>query len=173
MSNLFKFQGEKTDADNTGAKEKVAAKKNQRLWAMKHPQHQQNRSSLLSTSCRDFATSGSPQNGGKPVAGGFTKLVLHDQAEGNLHWCQGCSKQGPASPVVAAGMHWGLPRPALGLLGQRMMEREGGFGQPMAQFARSQRSSPKAFVFLYLMCYCNAVNIWANFWCRTNPSAPS
>lgn len=27
MSNLFKFQGEKTDADNTGAKEKVAAKK--------------------------------------------------------------------------------------------------------------------------------------------------
>ena len=35
------------------------------------------------------------------------------------------------------------------------MGREGSFDRPIARFARSRCGSPKAFVFLYLMCYCN------------------
>lgn len=54
MSKPFKFQGEKAAAGHAGAKEKVAAKRNQRLWAMKRPLHQRKRSSLLSGSHRDF-----------------------------------------------------------------------------------------------------------------------
>lgn len=30
---------------------------------------------------------------------------------------------------------------------------------------------PQGFYFLYLLCYCNAVHIWASFWCRMSTSA--
>lgn len=83
MSNLFTFQQEWTTADHCGAKENVAAKNSQRLLAMKHPQYQQSRSSLLSSSHWTFSISGSLWSGGKPVTGGFADLDIH--TEGTLN----------------------------------------------------------------------------------------
>lgn len=172
MSNSFIFQGEEAAAGHTGAKEKVAAKKTQRLWAMKHPQHQQKRFSLLSSPHREFyhfwelmewrKTSGWRFHRDGPACSRrweptlLTKLL---QARPCRSCCFGWDALG--TPVTCPGT---LP-------GQQVTGKEGGFSWPIVLFARSWHSSPKAFVFQYLMCYCNAVNIWADFWCRTSPSA--
>lgn len=64
----------------------------------------------------------------------------------------------PSRTLLVLLLWLGTPGTCPGTLqGRQMMGREG--GQHLAQFARSQHSSPKAFVFPYLMCYCNAVNI--------------
>jgi len=164
VSNSFKFQEEKTAADHTGAKEKVSAKKNQRLRAMKCPQHQQNRTSLLSSSHWDFChfwellewrniSDWMFHRAGSACSNGREPSLMTRLLQARPSWSCCCRWDALGTAGTCPGT---LP-------GQQMMGTEGGFDWPMVQFARSRCSSPKAFVFLYLMCYCKAVNICTNF----------
>lgn len=177
MSNSFKFLREKTAAGHTGAKEKVSAKKSKgyELWNI----HNVNKTDPLFSEAlaRTFAT-GSSQNRGKPVAGGFIRLVLHVHAEGSLHWWQGCSGQDPPGPVVVAGMPWGVLGRVLGCCWYSGWRRwkvaliSLWHSLPEAvTICQKAVQQPQGFYFLCLLCYCNAVHIWANFLCRMSTSA--
>lgn len=168
VPNPFKFQGEKTAADHTGAKEKVAAKKKSKV--MSHETSTASIEEILSSQQLSpgllplLGAHGMEENQWLEVSPSWSCTFMQKGASSD-------DKAAPSKPLLVLLLQLGCAGDSCDLPGQRMTEEKGGFDRPMAGFARSQHGSPKAFVFLYLMCYCNAVNIWANFWCRTSPSA--
>lgn len=110
-------------------------------------------SAALAGNC---AVSGISPDAGLMVAGGLPTLIPHSHAGGSST-ASTAAVHGPTGGTGCAGvwdMGWWE--------GRCLCSHRCVVGQELVQ---------NAFVFPYWTWYCNTVNIWANFWCKTSPSA--